>query len=125
MCTGTGIDRYDSIAQFTGVHAGEAPVKCCFSPDGRYVLAGSDDGRACLWKTPNVISKIDTTTAQQISEADAPCWNLTFSGPVGAVDWSRTEHLIAIGAFGPQNPVVMFSGERPLNPEDLTKVGRY
>ena len=115
---------YESIAQFSGVRANDAPLKCCFSPDGRYVLAGSDDGSACLWKTPNVVSKLELTTAQPVSEAEAPCWQLTFSGPVGVVDWSRTEHLLAVGAFGPHNPVVLFTGRRPLNPEDLSEVLR-
>ena len=73
LCDRFAPDRYDShtpyesIAQFTGVRANGAPLKCCFSPDGRFVLAGSDDGKACLWKTPHVISTLDLTTAQQAS----------------------------------------------------------
>ena len=43
---------------------------------------------------------------------------------MGAVDWSRTEHLFVVGAYGPNNPLVLYSGRRPLNPEDLTAVLR-
>jgi len=115
---------YESIAQFVGINSSAVPIKCCFSPDGRYVLAGSDDGHACMWKTPKVINPLELATATPISETESACWNLTFRGPVGAVDWSRTEHLLAVGAFGPHNPIVVFTGKRPLNPEDLTEVLR-
>lgn len=39
------------VAQYTGHVAYSLYIKCCLSPDGHYLISGSSDNKAYIWRT--------------------------------------------------------------------------
>uniref|UniRef100_A0A0G4I035 Uncharacterized protein n=1 Tax=Chromera velia CCMP2878 TaxID=1169474 RepID=A0A0G4I035_9ALVE len=74
---------------FSGLKASNFPVRCTMSPDGSFVLSGSESGRLCLWE------------AGSGRPADGKLPSLQLGAPVIDAVWSPTHHLIACCAYGP------------------------
>ena len=81
----------ESSRAFWGVQCSSqrpaATQALCVSPDGAWLLAGSEDGRAILWS--------------YASGESATLFNVSLKGqPLDSVAWSPAEHVFAMGAFG-------------------------
>ena len=86
--------------QFLGVHCQSSMVRSCFSPDGRYVVSGSEAGRACFWRA--------ATGAPVRSSA---CGALGYGRTLCDVSWHPKEHLVAMCCFGGDYPILLFEAE--------------
>jgi len=69
------------------------------SPDGQYVLSGSEDGKLYLW---------DFHTGEPYNTEHL---GTSFVGPVTDVDWNQGYHMVAVSGFGDQYPILIFASE--------------
>ena len=68
-------------------HRPAATQALSISPDGAWLLAGSEDGRCIIWSWT--------------SGESATLFGIDLKGqPLDSLCWSPTEHVIAVGAFG-------------------------
>jgi COMPASS component SWD2 len=62
------------------VNSNNLTLESCFTPDGQYVVSGSEDGSVHVW---------ETLTAKEVA-----VWR-GHTGPVNAVQWSPTSVMLA------------------------------
>ena len=74
-------------------------VRACYSPDGRFVLAGSEDGRLFAW-------------VEETGDMILDGLGVGFSGPLLQISWSPQQHLIAMCGYGPDNPALLYYWDR-------------
>ena len=86
--------------RFFGSKCREFHVKSCISPDGQYLLAGSEDGLPHLW---------DFATGLEYSTKQYEC---SFIGNITDVDWNPHYNMIAICGFAKEYPILIYVYER-------------
>ena len=97
------------MGRYFGAKSSKFPIRSTISPDGQYVLSGSEDGKMYLW---------DFTTTEPYDTAHL---GLSFVGPVTDVDWNNNYHMFAVSGFGDQYPILIY-GSEVQNDEGLGKV---
>merc|ERR1719231_2185941 len=75
-------------------------IRARFSPDGRYVIAGSEDGRVYVWETS---SNLRVAAALSI---------VSYPQPLCDVSWHPTQHVLALTCFGGESPTLIYYAER-------------
>lgn len=75
-------------------------MKSTISPDGAFILSGSEDGRPYLWNFAN--KELQDSETLQLSILDS----------VSDVAWSRDFHVIACSGFGKEYPILVYFWER-------------
>ena len=97
--------RLLELRRYTKVHNGyigapvsRSTVRCCFSADGKWVLSGGEDGKPHFWET------------ESAAKARDKAWKLGYSKPIYAVDWCPNQHLVALGSFGGNFPILLIEG---------------
>lgn len=96
-----GILRIDSI--FTGHQCGRYPLRGALSPDGNYILCGSETGVLMGW---------NVSTGKLLPPGSLP--QVQLSGPIMDVVWSDHHHLAACCALNDHAPpVLVFGGGDP------------
>ncbi|KAL9653453.1 hypothetical protein ABK040_002088 [Willaertia magna] len=88
---------------YSGVKCFINSQKSNVSPDGQYLVSGSDSGRIYFWniETEELIFK----------EGKDYCFE---ESPVYDIAWSKTEHLIALCSFEENQPIRVFCFEKQL-----------
>ena len=84
------VESGDTLATYRGHVAETAKTECCLTNDDAYVIAGSEDGRVCIW---------DLVSARLVSEIQAH----RVGSAVCGVDYSRrgaSPKLVTTGADG-------------------------
>lgn len=89
------VRTHSCFRKFPAVRCTDARIGAVFSPDGRFVLAGGQDGRCRLWEA-------DTGTPLE----DVP--GMHFSTAATAVAWHPTQHLTACCSYGTQSNVLLY-----------------
>lgn len=75
-------------------------IQSCFSPDGHYLVSGSEDGTPCLFSSH---------TSQRLR--GGPYTHL-YGDSLFDCTWSKSYHLVAFCAFGGNHPVLILSALR-------------
>ena len=88
------------IKVYTGSMCRLSMIRARFSPDGRYVIAGSEDGRAYVW---DALSGIRVQAALN---------SLSYPQPLCDVAWHPSQHVLALTCFGGESPVLVYYAER-------------
>ena len=78
-------------------------IRATFSPDSRFILAGSEDGKLYIWRSDNglVVKR---------------AWDVGLSGHIPCVDWSPSQRLICACAFSESQPIVILDYKLELDP---------
>lgn len=80
--------RWMIFSRFIGSKVEKYNVKCCVSPDSKYLLTGSEDGKLFMWDVP--IQMMQNTDNMGIE-------NIQF---VTQCEWNRRLHLVAVASWG-------------------------
>jgi len=76
------------------------PIHSRLSPDYKYIVSGSEDGKLHLWETVTGIKQVTTSMSYEID------------GPLADVSWCKSYHMIAVAGFGDEFPIVVFMYEK-------------
>lgn len=98
------------INRYFGSKSNKFPIRSCTSPDGQYILAGSEDGRPYLW---------DVVTTEQENVEDL---QLSWVGPIADVAWNQEYHMTAFAGFGDEYPILVYCHEKDQNELEDMKV---
>jgi WD40 repeat protein len=90
---------FKTLQTYIGIQVVDNIIKSKFSPDGKYVISGSESGNVCLWNTKTGVKVKDTL------------WAIRYPNPLLGVDWSSNEHLVALCAFGEDCPILFYAAE--------------
>lgn len=130
-----------------------AHFQACFSPDGRLVLCGSEEGSISVWDAePDFRTRAAAapplpppqgqplfggvggggSTSSSPLVASLPrrpspsLSGMAFNAPLLCVAWNPTQHAVALGASGGPYPVLLACADRPLDdePEASVHAGR-
>ncbi|OQR87789.1 jouberin [Achlya hypogyna] len=86
---------------YCGMTISSTLVRSTFSPDGRFVASGSEDGAAYLFSSLN---------GQRIPSS---MWGGVFFGdPLCDVAWSTSAHIAAVCSLGSGNPIIVLGARR-------------
>ncbi|EQC25323.1 hypothetical protein SDRG_16818 [Saprolegnia diclina VS20] len=86
---------------YSGLTVTSAMVKSAFSPDGRFVASGSEDGAVYLYSSLN---------GRRIPSS---MWGGIFYGdPLCDVTWSSSAHIAALCSLGSGNPIIVLGARR-------------
>jgi len=93
--------RYTKIHEgFIGAPVSRSFVRAKFSPDGRYVVSGGEDGKPHVWKTQSGLV------------VEEKSWHFGFPKPLCSLSWHPNEHLVAFCSFNTNSPVLLFEASR-------------
>jgi len=85
---------------YPGVKSSISKMSAVISPDGRYVAAGSEDGKIRVWETQSakpVLSGLE---------------HVGFTEPLLGISWHPHEHVVALAAYGENMPVLLYWAEK-------------
>ena len=85
---------------FSGAQSGSSNIGSCLSPDGRWVLAGSEDGRAHTWYT--------RSSAAYKNPLSSHC----YGGKLCGVAWHQTQHVVALCSYADGSPILLLEADR-------------
>ena len=82
--------------RYVGAKCSRYLIDSTFSPDGAYVISGSEDGNVLLW------------TVRMAKSAHVLQWSHKFSAPVTSVCWNPTMNMVAFSSFADKQPILIF-----------------
>ncbi|KAL1521776.1 hypothetical protein AB1Y20_021429 [Prymnesium parvum] len=82
-------------ARYAGHKCGEYNVRASYSPDGRFVLAGTEDGELYAW-------------LEETGEPVLENFDVGLRGPLLQTAWCSQDHVIAMCAYGERNPILVY-----------------
>ena len=103
--------------RYVGALCSKYRMESHFSPDGSFVIAGSENGSVMLWtvKGSDPIPVIE--------------WSMKFSHPVTTIAWNPSDHIIAFSSFGTGQPILIYQFKpivsfrrRPIPPRVLRPI---
>lgn len=99
------------VRAFAGLRCAGSKISAGFSPDGRYVFAGSESGECCIWETDSGVMIEGPARVRAGRSAVV----MGFGGTLSGMDWHPTEHLVALSAAGDAHPILLFDALNPLS----------
>ena len=81
--------------RYTGHTCGKYHLRAQHSPDGRFVVAGSEDGSLFAWSEESGALLVDGR-------------QLGLSGPLLQLAWCQHDHVLALCGFGPNSPLLVY-----------------
>jgi len=82
-------------ARYAGHKCADYNIRAAYSPDGRFVVAGSEDGSLCAWLEE---------TGEMVLE-NLP---VGLRGPLLQLAWCAQDHVLAMCSYGANNPVLIY-----------------
>jgi len=95
------------IRRFFGAAVQKYAVRACSSPDGQFLMSGSEDGKAYMW---------DVASGFQ---SDLSAWGVACQHLVADVAWNPLYHMVAVALFGSEYPILVFTYSK--TQEDVEK----
>jgi len=89
--------------RFFGIRCRDLSVRSCVSPDGQYLVGGSEDGVPCLWSA---------TTGEAFSQKQTKRYECRFLDMVSDVAWNPKYNMFALTGFGHNFPAMVYVYER-------------
>ena len=86
--------------RYFGSKCTKTNIKSTVSPDGSYILSGSEEGIPHIWS-------LDSGLPQNTKKFECG-----FVDSVCDVSWSNTYHMIAMSAFGQEHPLLVYVYEK-------------
>ncbi len=86
--------------RYFGSKCTKTNIKSTVSPDGSYILSGSEEGVPHLWSLHSGLPQ--NTKKFECGFVDSVC----------DVSWSNTYHMIAMSAFGQEHPLLVYVYEK-------------
>ncbi len=92
-------------ARYRGSMCSRYQLRAEYSPDGRFVAGGSEDGTLYIW-------------AEETGDLLMESFNVGFSAPLLQIGWCPHDHIIALCAYGAKQPVLLYyhDPESPYQP---------
>lgn len=94
--------------RFFGAKCKDLMIKSCLSPDGQYLVSGSEDGLPHLW---NVVTN-DSYRSKR--------YECKFLDLVSDTDWNPKYNMFALSGFGHQFPLMVYVYQR--TEEELNEI---
>lgn len=88
------LSRWDVRRTFSGVDSRHGTMRCAISPDGTFLVAGSEDGKAYFW---------ELSGGRLVSVLD-----IGYFTPLCDVTWHPTEHLVGFASYGVDAPFALY-----------------
>jgi WD40 repeat protein len=95
-------DRCPIVQRFTGLRCSQHQIRCDLSPDGRYLMSGSEDGQVHVWNVDT--GELDTSTPK---DRMPRCTGMSTD-----VAWNPAERIVAVCSFTRRHPVLLHKYER-------------
>ena len=93
--------RHRGVAlRYFGLASRNYRIRSCISPDGQYILSGSEEGTPHIW---DYASAIEHSTKQ---------YECIFCGLVTDVDWNPIYNMIVMCGYGKPYPILVYVHER-------------
>jgi len=96
------------VRTFPGVRCSTARLNVVFSPDGRYIAAGSEDGEVGIWETESGLVVEGAGQAGGARSMYIMGFGTQDGTALNDVDWHPSQHMVALSAFGRGNPVMLY-----------------
>lgn len=103
------------VVHFKGTICQSALVRAVFSPDGNFVIAGSEDGTVCVW---------DAATGLRLNSSPF-LDKVRYRAPICDVSWHPTQHVVAITAYGADQQLLVCYANRPRHPRPIVTPHAY
>lgn len=87
--------------RFFGSKCNNFMIKSCLSPDGKYLVSGSETGRPYIW---------DAETEEAITDINH--YECQFLDIISDCDWNPRYNMFAVVGFGQEFPVLVYVFER-------------
>jgi WD40 repeat protein len=69
-------------------------IRATFSPDSRFIIAGSEDGKLFVWRSDN---------GQVVKRA----WDIGLCGHIPCIDWNPSQRMVCVCAFAESQPIIL------------------
>lgn len=76
-------------------------IKSCLSPDGKYLVSGSETGMPYIW---------DTQTEDPVNDTDV--FECKLMDIVSDCDWNSRYNMFAVSGFGQEFPILVYVYQR-------------
>ena len=93
-------DNIKIVSNYFGLKCNKNNIKSCVSPDGEYILSGSEEGVPHLWS-------LQTSIPSNVSKLE-----IGFVDSINDVSWNPKLHMIAVSAFGQEHPLLVYVIEK-------------
>jgi len=87
---------------FGGGNVTNSIIRCRFSPDGRYAISGSEDGKVRVWE------------AQSGQIVRCALAQFGFAKPLLDIGWHPSQHVVALASYGPDHLALVYCHQRNL-----------
>jgi jouberin len=89
-------DKSKVIVRFFGLKCSKTNIKSAVSPDGNYIISGSEEGKPCLY---SLLSGISLPTEKYECE---------FFDSVSDICWNEVYNMFAMTGFGHEYPILVY-----------------
>jgi WD40 repeat protein len=90
-------DRWTIIQRFAGLRCTQQHIRCDLSPDGKYLMSGSEDGQVYVWNVDSGELDVCVGTSR-LPQMKGLCTD---------VAWNPAERIIAACAFSRRHPILV------------------
>jgi WD40 repeat protein len=100
------LNSFTAIRSFPNCKCSGARIEAVFSPDGRFIASGSEDGTLCVWEADS-----GNTLQARAAVSNGSTAAIAYPGTMFGVAWHPNMHLLATCAFGAGYPVMLVGNE--------------